>query len=89
MKRIDKNQKNTIKQIFKNYRNMTADVRRELASMGIHAEKRKKHWILRYGNKIFVCPTTASDHRSGMNLALEICRAFPEEQEYNFQSLER
>lgn len=89
MKQTNKNKKNTIKQIFKNYRNMTADVRRELASIGIQAEKRKKHWILKYGNKIFICPTTASDHRSGMNLALEICRTLSEEQKVNFQTLEK
>ena len=60
---------------------MTSDVRRTLASIGIQAEKRKKHWILRYGNKIFICPSSASDHRSGMNLALEICRTLSEVQE--------
>ena len=60
---------------------MTSDVRRTLASISIHAEKRKKHWILRYGNKIVICPSSASDHRSGMNLALEICRTLSEVQE--------
>ena len=44
---MDKTQRNAIKQTFKNYRNMTSDVRRTLASIGIQAEKRKKHWILR------------------------------------------
>ena len=81
MAQMDKTQRNAIKQTFKNYRNMTSDVRRTLASIGIQAEKRKKHWILRYGNKIFICPSSASDHRSGMNLALEICRALSEVQE--------
>ena len=79
MAQMDK--RNAIKQTFKNYRNMTSDVRRTLASIGIQAEKRKKHWILRYGNKIFICPSSASDHRSGMNLALEICRTLSEVQE--------
>lgn len=78
---MDKNQKNMLKQTFKNYRNMTASTKRTLASMGIQAEKRKKHWILKYGNKIFICPTTASDHRAGMNLALEICRELSEDRE--------
>ena len=81
MAQMDKTQRNAIKQTFKNYRNMTSDVRRTLASIGIQAEKRKKHWILRYGNKIFICPSSASDHRSGMNLALEICRTLSEVQE--------
>ena len=73
MTQMDKNQRNIIKQTFKNYRNMTSDVRRTLASVGIQAEKRKKHWVLKYGNKIFICPSSAS--------ALEICRALSEVQE--------
>ena len=81
MTQIDKNQRNVIKQTFKNYRNMTSDVRRTLASVGIQAEKRKKHWVLTYGNKIFICSSSASDHRSGMNLALEICCVLSEDQE--------
>ena len=72
MAQMDKTQRNAIKQTFKNYRNMTSDVRRTLASIGIQAEKRKKHWILRYGNKIFICPSSASDHRSGMIIRLVI-----------------
>ena len=43
MAQMDKTQRNAIKQTFKNYRNMTSDVRRTLASIGIQAEKRKKH----------------------------------------------
>ena len=70
MTQMDKNQRNIIKQTF-----------RTLASVGIQAEKRKKHWVLKCGNKIFICPSSASDHRSGMNLALEICRALSEVQE--------
>ena len=81
MTQMDKKQRNVIKQTFKNYRNMTSDVRRTLSSVGIQAEKRKKHWVLKYENKIFICPSSASDQRSGMNLALEICRVLSEEQE--------
>ena len=45
MTQMDKKQRNVIKQTFKNYRNMTSDVKRTLASVGIQAEKRKKPQI--------------------------------------------
>lgn len=75
MKNISQDPKKTLKQIFKNYRRMTAGIKRTLAELGISAEKGRKHWILKYNDRIFVCPTTSSDCRGGMNLALEISRA--------------
>lgn len=76
MKNLSQDPKKTLKQIFKNYRRMTAGIKRTLAELGISAEKGRKHWILKYNNRIFVCPSTASDYRGGTNLALEISKAF-------------
>ena len=66
--------KKYIKQLFRGYRKMTKDMEMILTSIGIRVEYSKKHIKLFYNGKVFLCPSSASDFRSGMNLASIICR---------------
>ena len=62
-----------VKQLFKGYKKMTRDLEHSLEEMGIQVEHTKKHIKLFYNGKLFTCPSSASDYRSGMNLATIIC----------------
>ena len=55
-----------LKELFRDYRKMTPRIQRVLESQGFTVIKRK-HWILNYKNHLFTLPSSASDHRSGMN----------------------
>ena len=63
-----------IKKTFKGYRKMTKSIERTLEELGFTVVHTKSHIKLLYQDKLFLCPTTASDIRSGMNLATIICR---------------
>lgn len=63
-----------IKKIFRGYRKMTKNIERTLEELGFTVVHTKSHIKLFYQDKLFLCPTTASDVRSGMNLASIICR---------------
>ncbi|MGN9154663.1 hypothetical protein ACTM9K_13600 [Bariatricus sp. HCP3S3_E12] len=66
--------KKYIKQLLKGYRKMTKDIEVSLEAIGFQVEHTKNHVKLFYNGKLFSCPSTASDFRSGMNLATVICR---------------
>lgn len=66
--------KKHIKKLFKGYKKMNRDIEVKLEALGFEIEYTKKHIKLCYDGKIFICPSTASDFRSGMNLATIICR---------------
>lgn len=55
-----------LKEMFRNYRRMTPQMRRALEARGITITKRK-HWILKCGNTCLTLPSSPSDYRSGMN----------------------
>lgn len=57
---------NALKEMFRDYRRMSPQIRRALEARGFIITKRK-HWILQYENQTFTLPSSASDHRSGMN----------------------
>lgn len=57
---------NALKEMFRDYRRMSPQMRRALEARGFTITKRK-HWILQYENQSFTLPSSASDHRSGMN----------------------
>lgn len=57
---------NTLKEMFRDYRRMNPQMKRALEARGFVIIKRK-HWILKYGNVCLTLPSSASDHRSGMN----------------------
>ena len=57
---------NALKEMFRNYRRMSPQIRRALEARGFIITKRK-HWILQYENQTYTLPSTASDYRSGMN----------------------
>ena len=65
---------NEIKKIFKGYKKMNRDMEKKLEDLGFEVEHTKKHIKIFYEGKLFTCPSTASDFRSGMNLATVICR---------------
>lgn len=56
----------TLKIMFRDYRRMNPQLKRALETRGFTIVKRK-HWILQYNNMCFTLPSSASDHRSGMN----------------------
>lgn len=56
----------TLKVMFRDYRRMNPQLKRALEARGFTVVKRK-HWILQYSNQCFILPSSASDHRSGMN----------------------
>lgn len=62
-----------VKQLFRGYKKMTRDLEHSLEEIGIQVEYTKKHIKLFYKGKLFTCPSSASDYRSGMNLAAIIC----------------
>ena len=66
--------KKSIKKLFKGYKKMNRDFEQRLEDFGFKIEYTKKHIKLFYENKLFICPSTASDFRSGMNLATIICQ---------------
>ena len=53
---------------------MTRTLEKELKSMGIHVEHSHKHLKLYGFGKMYIAPVSASDFRSGRNLASLICR---------------
>jgi hypothetical protein len=69
-------QENTIKHLFKGYRKMTKKLQNELWTLGISVEHKKRHYVLKlHGtNQMFICPCTASDSKSGINLANYLIR---------------
>lgn len=62
-----------VKRLFKGYKKMTHDLEHSLREMGIQVEYSKKHIKLFYNGKLLICPSSASDSRSGINLATIIC----------------
>lgn len=75
MKNKNSNNKQLIKQLFKNYKKMDRGFIRKLESVGFHVERTSKHVKLYYNDKLFICPASASDYRGGRNLASIICNA--------------
>ncbi len=75
MKNENSSNKQTIKRLFKNYKKMDQGFIRQLKSVGFHVERTSKHVKLYYKDKLFICPSSASDHRGGRNLATVICNA--------------
>lgn len=67
--------KKHIKQLFRGYKKMNRDLELKLEALGFKVEHTKKHIKLFYDDQLFICPSSASDFRSGMNLATIICRA--------------
>lgn len=65
--------KQYIKKLFKTYHGMDMKLRRSLEMLGIRVEISKKHIKLYYEDKLFICPRSPSDFRSGRNLATVIC----------------
>ena len=66
--------KQAIKALFKGYRKMSRSMERELEALGIHVERSKHHVKLYNNGKLYTAPSSASDWRSGANLASIICR---------------
>lgn len=80
MKKENKKQKaleEEIKCLFRGYRKMTGKLQKQLLELGIQIEHKKKHYVLKLdgASQIFICPCSASDSRSGLNLANELIRA--------------
>lgn len=66
--------KQTIKTLFKGYRKMSRSMEKDLEALGIHVERTKKHVKLYCDGKLYTISSSASDWRSGANLASVICR---------------
>lgn len=66
--------KQAIKAIFKGYRKMSHSMEEELEQLGIRVERTKNHIKLYCDGKLYTAPSSASDWRSGTNLASVICR---------------
>lgn len=66
--------KKVIKALFKGYRKMSHSMEKELEALGIRVERSKNHVKLYNNGKLYTAPSSASDWRSGANLASVICR---------------
>lgn len=66
--------KKAIKTLFKGYRRMTRSMEIELDQLGIRVERTKNHVKLYFCGKLYTAPSSASDWRTGANLASIICR---------------
>ena len=66
--------KQAIKALFKGYRRMSRSMEKELESLGIQVERTKNHVKLYCDGRLYTAPSSASDWRSGANLASIICR---------------
>lgn len=72
-----------LKNIFKQYRRMTASIRRALAEIGITVVEGRKHYKLYYNNDDRYCfplPKTPSGSRTGANAVSRIykCLILPQ-----------
>lgn len=66
--------KQAIKALFKGYRRMSHSMEMELEALGIRVERTKNHVKLYSNGRLYTAPSSASDWRSGANLASVICR---------------
>ena len=66
--------KQAIKTLLKGYRRMSLGMERELAELGIRVERTKNHVKLYCDGRMYTAAATASDWRTGANLASLICR---------------
>lgn len=66
--------KQAIKALLKGYRRMSRSMEKELESLGIQVERTKNHVKLYCDGRLYTAPSSASDWRSGANLASIICR---------------
>lgn len=73
-KMTTREQKEKIKGLFKGYRRMSAAMERELEALGFCVVRTRKHIRIYCNGKRITAPTSASDWRSGPNLASVICR---------------
>lgn len=66
---------NSLKNLLKDYRNMSSHIRSSLLDMGFSVSDEGKHYKLVFrddGRYTFSLPKTASDHRSGKNFASDV-----------------
>ncbi len=64
-----------IKELFRGYRHMTRSIRQGLYNLGFRVKIGRKHIKIYYGNnqtKPFIVSVSASDHRSGLNIARQL-----------------
>lgn len=75
-KKNKRTQEENIKYLFRGYRKMTRKLQKQLLELGIQIEHKKKHYVLKIDgeSQIFICPCSASDTRSGINLANELIK---------------
>ena len=71
----EQEKKQYIKKLFKGYRSMSRSMERELEMLGMRVQRTKNHIKLYYNGKLFICSASATDFRSGRNLASDICRS--------------
>ena len=74
MNSLNSEEKQRIKQLFRNYKKMNRRLTRELESMGFQVKRESRHVKLYYNNLVFVCPSSGSDHRGGRNFSAIICK---------------
>ena len=53
---------------------MSPYIEKEFKALGIQVQHTKNHIKLYYNGKLYIAPSSASDWRSGANLASKICR---------------
>lgn len=66
--------KQAIKKLLKGYRRITQSMEGELRELGIRVERTKNHVKLYCDGRMYTTSATASDWRTGANLASLICR---------------
>lgn len=74
-----KQKTNQLKAILRGYRHMSSSLKKRLKKLGFKVEPGKSHFKVYYeGDRshTFTMSVSASDHRSGLNMAHQLARAF-------------
>ena len=71
-------EKRELKNALIGYRHINAATQKRLRALGFSIEIGKKHTKIRYGKRLYVMPASPSDHRSGLNAAMNLIRMVEE-----------
>lgn len=80
MKTFTKSQREQLKSLLRGYRHMTNSLKKGLKRLGFEVETGRTHYKLYYGgdrSRSFTLSVSASDARTGLNMAHQLAKALP------------
>lgn len=78
MKSITKSKREELKSLLRGYRHMSNGLKKGLRKLGFEVEPGRTHYKVYFGSnrsRSFTLSVSASDYRSGINLAHQMARA--------------